>query len=417
VLETKMSSLIVAVLAVISGCARSDGARQTEREQRGDTLVLRHSGSGTWGSNARLNRTATFGAAEGNDTVTIGNVLAIAVAGDGRTYATDGQSRTVRVFDASLRAVALWGRDGSGPGELRNPDGGLAVLSDGRVVVRDPGNARLQLFGPDGQSVGTYRVIDAGLRTRDNFGVQGDTLLSRVVTEATGSIDQWRYGLARVAPDGRVLDTVALPTSALPKRALIARRGNNTAEVPLPFSPSSLAVWHPLGGFATAQGDAYAITWPRAGGTLRVERRVAPTPVRDDETAQERAYVTKGLQWLDPTWVWNGPDIPRTKPLLSQLFVGGDGSVWALREGDAEDREDPDYRPSDPSSVERRLQSRLAFDVFAADGAFLGSVAVPRDVRLRPQPAFDALGFVALEVDAAGVPRLSRFEVQRGGMP
>lgn len=416
-LDSKTSLIALAGAVVICGCAPGGDARQTERELRGDTLVIRHSGPGTWGNEARLDRTASFGTVEGGDTATIGNLVAIAVAGDGRTFATDGQLRSVRVFDASLRAIALWGRDGSGPGELRNPDGGLAVLSDGRVAVRDPGNARLQVFAPDGRSAGTPRVIDAGLRTRDNFGLQGDTLLSRVVTEALGPIDQWRYGLARVAPDGRVLDTIALPAPALPKRTLVARRGNNTAELPLPFAPSSLAAWHPLGGFAIAQGDAYAIAWPRAGGTLRVERRVAPTPVRDEEAAQERAYITKGLQWLDPTWAWSGPDIPRIKPVLSQLFVGRDGSVWALREGDAEDREDPDYRPNDPSSVERRLQSRLAFDVFAADGAFLGSVAVPHDVRLRPQPAFDARGFVALEVDAAGVPRLSRFDVQHSGAP
>jgi hypothetical protein len=82
-----------------------------------------------------------------------------------------------------------------------------------------------------------------------------------------------------------------------------------------------------------------------------------------------------------------------------------------LREGTAEDRDDPDYRPDDASSVERRLRSTLRFDVFDADGAFLGSVALPREVRLRPQPAFDARGFVALEIDEAGVPRLVRYGI------
>ena len=39
---------------------------------------------------------------------------------------------------------------GEGPGELNSPGGGLAVLTDGRVVVRDPGNQRLQVFSADG---------------------------------------------------------------------------------------------------------------------------------------------------------------------------------------------------------------------------------------------------------------------------
>jgi hypothetical protein len=399
--------------AVLLAAACTEGARAPDsmREQRGDTLVIVHRGAGTWGDSARLVRRATFGEADGSDTVTLGEIRAIAVGPSGRVFAVDGQHLAIRVFDADLKVVGLWGRDGAGPGELRNPDGGLAVLSDGRVVVRDPGNARAEVFSADGRSAASWRVIDAGLRTRENFGQHGDTLLSRVVVDYTGPINQWKYGLARIAPDGRVVDTVRVPPAELAAATLVARRGNNTAELPLPFAPTSLATWHPGGGFAVARGDRYAITWPRGDGLVRVERDVEPVVVLAAESAQERAYVTKGLQWLDPTWTWQGPDIPGTKPLLSQLFVGRDGSVWALREGTAEDRDDPDYRPDDASSVERRLRSTLRFDVFDADGAFLGSVALPREVRLRPQPAFDARGFVALEIDEAGVPRLVRYGI------
>lgn len=408
--------LLTLTAVAVAACDGSPSSEST-REVRGDTLVIREAGAGRWGDAARLVRRATVGEAEGDDTVALGGILAIAVGADGRTFATDGQRLSVRVFDAGLRPLALWGRDGSGPGELRNPDGGLAVLSDGRVAVRDPGNARLQVFAPDGTPSDEWRVVDAGLRTRDNFGLQGDTLLSRVVVSYEGPIEAWQYGFARIAPDGRVLDTIALPPAALAPATLVARRGGNTAELPLPFAPTSLAAWHPQGGFAVARGDRYAITWPRPEGLVRVERDIPATPVRADEMEQERAYVTKGLQWLDPSWTWTGPEIPRNKPALSQLFVGRDGSVWALREGEAEEREDPDYRPNDPSSVERRLRSRLFFDVFTAEGEFLGSVALPASVRLRPQPAFDASGFVALDVDDAGVPRLVRFEVETNTAP
>ncbi len=382
------------------------------REQRGDTLVLTYRGTGSWGPSASLERSSAFGEAEGNDTVTLGQIRALASGSDGRVYATDGQRLAVRVFDTDLNAVALWGRDGSGPAELRNPDGGLAVFSDGRVAVRDPGNARLQLFSATGASAGEWRVVDAGLRTRDNFGLQGDTLLSRVVVNAEGPIDAWEYGLARIAPDGRVLDTIVNPALRLPRRTLVARRGNNTAEIPLPFAASSLAAWHPNGGFSVANGDRYAITWPHANGLLRVERDVAPVAVSAAEAAQERAYATKGLQWLDPAWTWTGPDIPEQKPLISQLFVGIDGSIWALREGEAVDGEDPNYRPNDASSVERRLSSSRAFDVFRTDGDFLGSVALPTGMQLRPQPVFTSTSVIALEIDDAGVPRIVRYEVK-----
>ncbi len=405
-----LPTLIVLSLAACTGGESSPNG--VTREQRGDTTVLRYVGDGSWGAAATLEPAASVGEAEGSDSVTLGGILAIAIGDDGRVFATDGQRKSIRVFDASLKPIGLWGRDGAGPGELRNPDGGLAVLSDGRVAVRDPGNARLQLFAGDGSSAAEFRVIDAGLRTHDNFGLQGDTLLSRVVVDYTGPIDQWKYGFARLAPDGRVLDTLRLPESAFTAPSLVARRGNNTAELPLPFAPTSIALWHPGGGFLSARGDRYAITWPRADGFLRVEREVPATAVTAAEAAQERAYVTKGLQWLDPTWAWTGPDIPATKPFLSRVFVGTDGSVWALREGEAKDADDPDFEPNEPSSVERRLRSTLSFDVFSSDGEFLGTLAKPEALQLRPQPAFSLRGLVGLEIDTLGVPRLVRYDVK-----
>lgn len=400
--------LLPLLLAACAGVERRETSVDEIRAQVGDTLVVRTRSAGRWGDSARLVIDARFGESTGNDTTMLGNVIALATGADSRIYATDRQPVVIRVFDRTLRPIALWGRVGSGPGELRAPDGGLVAFADGRVVVRDPGNARAQLFDPSGRSAGEWRVIDAGLRTRDNFARQGDTVLSRIVITADGPIDAWTYGFVRIAPDGVVRDTVAFPTSSLPNARLVARQGNNTAELPLPFAPRSLWAWHPAGGFAVARGDRYAITWPTAAGFIRVERSVVAEPVTNAEAAQERAYVTKGMQWLDPSWTWTGPDVPRMKPVISALFTGSDGTVWALREGAAEQRADPDYAADDPFSVERRLQSRRSFDVFAADGTLLGSLDVPAAMQLLPAPIFHAAAIVALTLDADGVPRLVR---------
>ncbi|MCC7115486.1 MAG: hypothetical protein IT520_14000 [Burkholderiales bacterium] len=404
------------LLAAGVACAPADrDAPARTTVMAGDTLVIRWRGEGVWGAGARLVPEATFGAADGNDTVTLGGIVALAEGRDGRIFATDGQRRAVRVFDSTLRPVAIWGRDGRGPGELGAPDGGLAVLRDGRVAVRDPGNARIQLFGPDGAPAGQWAVIEPGLRTRDNFGISGDTLLSRVVTDNSGPIESWTYGLARVSGDGRVIDTIAIPVGRLPRATLVARRGGNTAELPLPFAPVSHATWHPAGGFAIADGDRYAITWPGGDGPLRVERDVAAVDVTSAESTQERAYVTKGLRWLDPAWTWTGADIPGAKPLISGLFAGRDGSVWVLREGGAVERDDPEFEPGDPASVDRRLRSRLTFDAFAADGALLGTVDVPADLQLRPQPVLSNDGLVGIAIDSLGVPSIVRFRIRREG--
>jgi hypothetical protein len=352
-----------------------------------------------------------FGIEAGSDTATLGEISALTLAPDGRVLALDANIPAVRVFDADLRPIAIWGRRGAGPGEFNGPDGGLAVLSDGRIAVRDPNNARIQLLGPDGRDAGSWGVISAQFRARTNFSRMGDTLLSRVVMDQNVSIDQWRFGLMRIAPDGRVLDTLLLPKSDLPTLTLKARRGGNNAELPLPWAPSGLWAWTPLGGFVVARGDRYAITWRDRGFLLRAERTVTPEPVTEAERAQEEAYATKGLQWLDPTWQWTGPAIPQTKPLIHQLLTGEDGRIWAVREGPAVEGNDPDYQPNEPSSVERRWRPTYRFDVFAPDATFLGTVAVPTGLQLRPAPVFSGDVLTGLEVDAEGVPRLVRYRV------
>ena len=52
---------------------------------------------------------------------------------------------TFRVFDSAGTYVETLGRGGEGRGEFEVPIG-LAV-SEGRVLVRDPANGRVQLFG------------------------------------------------------------------------------------------------------------------------------------------------------------------------------------------------------------------------------------------------------------------------------
>ncbi len=416
VASTLRAALCVVVGASATAACGDAGQPVVARTRAGDTTVVQYRGTPD-GLAATLRLTATFGAAEGGDTVALGRIAALAVGATGRVYALDAALPAIRVFDATLNAVAIWSRSGSGPGELRSTDGGLAVLADGRVAVRDPGNARLTLLDSTGRHAASYGVISAGLRTRDNFGRSGDTLLSRVVVDATGPIDEWQYGLARISPAGTIIDTVRAPTPTLPKLALVARARGNTAELPLPFAPRAHGVWHPAGGFAVARGDRYAVTWPSARGLVRVERDLPPVPVSSAEREQERDYVTKGLRWLDPGWQWSGPDVPERKPLVGGLLVGDDGAVWVLREGAAVEQDDPDFRPNDPSSVERRLRSALLADVFTADGDLIGQVTLPSGLRTLPTPVVSARGLVALLVDAEGVPRLTRFVLERDAAP
>jgi len=75
----------------------------------------------------------------------------LAFGSDGEVFVTDGYAATkVHRFDAGGRTVTSWGELGDRPGEFLNPHA-IWVLSDGRVVVVDRENNRLQLFTSDGQ--------------------------------------------------------------------------------------------------------------------------------------------------------------------------------------------------------------------------------------------------------------------------
>lgn len=82
----------------------------------------------------------------------------IAVSPDGqRIYITDTGNKRILGYDPQGARVALWGVEGTKPGEFIEPVG-IAVDADGRVVVADTGNRRLQIFTADGEFVEAVSV-------------------------------------------------------------------------------------------------------------------------------------------------------------------------------------------------------------------------------------------------------------------
>ncbi len=89
-------------------------------------------------------------------------VLPTGIAADlrGRLFVVDTDNRNtpgyapvfssrVQVFDEQGQYLTAWGSFGNGPGQFANPQA-VAALSDGRIVVADTRNNRLQVFAADG---------------------------------------------------------------------------------------------------------------------------------------------------------------------------------------------------------------------------------------------------------------------------
>jgi outer membrane protein assembly factor BamB len=77
------------------------------------------------------------------------HVLRAAVSPLGYLVVTD-RSQRVAEISATGRVLRSWGSEGTGPGQFRLQSGSLAVGSDGKIYVSDPGNARIQVFAPTG---------------------------------------------------------------------------------------------------------------------------------------------------------------------------------------------------------------------------------------------------------------------------
>jgi DNA-binding beta-propeller fold protein YncE len=75
----------------------------------------------------------------------------LAVAPSGDLYVTDGYGNArVHRFSAAGELVQSWGEPGVGPGEFNLPHG-VAVMADGRVMIADRENDRIQIFSPEGR--------------------------------------------------------------------------------------------------------------------------------------------------------------------------------------------------------------------------------------------------------------------------
>jgi hypothetical protein len=411
-----MRHLILLVSFLVGACAGEprEEAPQVERTRSGDTTVVRTLSGSVWTGPVRWRQDLSIGEVDGPSELVFGRIVALAVAEDGRILATDGQIPTVRVFAPDGTYLRSLGRRGKGPGELENPDAGLAILNDARVVVRDKGNARLQVYSPEGEPRDTWPVITGQYFNRRSFGVRGDTLLNPDLVNPTDPLPDWRLGLVRILTDGTVLDTLPIPDFGQRAHRFVARKGGNAAEIDLPFAPTEHWAWHPDGFLIHGVGNEYAVTLYRKDAPLRIERETEAAGVTSAERAQEEERVLNSMRWLDPSWRWNGPRIPPSKPFFSGLLTGTNGRIWVRRDGAAYEVEDPDFDPEDPFDTEIRWRQEQLLDAFEVDGTFLGTVVLPRNLDWRVPPVLTRDTMWAITRDEFGVQRIARFRLVFG---
>lgn len=353
---------------------------------------------------------------DAEDTTLFGDARDFEVGRDGRLFVYDAAAHRIFLFGPDGAHRRTIGRQGAGPGEF-SQNNGMQLLPDGRLAQLDSRNARLNFFSADGDFLESW-VIPAGFSTTN--GIRGDRsgalFLVRPVTPPRDGEILGRMGLVRLGAGGAFGDSTLAPDLRVPQVFYTATEkvGNNTnmsSTGPM-HAPRFLWALHPEGHLIAVNGARYEIEVSRPGVPLRIVRDASPVEVPEAERAWDEARITFNLRMTDPSWTFTGPAIPAVKPPIRELQVARDGRIWvrvstpSQRIPDAE-REAPIEGRAPPPL----FRDAVHYEVFAADGKFLGRVELP--IRSAWMDAEGDLVWV-LDRDSDGLPGVVRLRVVPG---
>ncbi|HEV2250997.1 MAG TPA: peptidyl-alpha-hydroxyglycine alpha-amidating lyase family protein [Candidatus Limnocylindria bacterium] len=163
----------------------------------------------------------------------------LAVAPTGDLYVTDGYGNArVHQFAPSGTLIRSWGAPGTGPGEFRLPHG-IAILPDGRVLVADRENDRIQIFDLAGAFVGEW--LDVQRPTHLAVGPDGLVYVTEL---------PWLRGQRSLRFGDVVADRYGRVTALTDDGEAVARWGGRPMGTPGAFTaPHGIAV--------DSRGDVY----------------------------------------------------------------------------------------------------------------------------------------------------------------
>ena len=356
-----------------------------------------------------------------------GDVRFVLPSPNGGVYVWDQSAISLREYDESGHFAREIGGRGDGPGEYRSANG-IVRLKDGRLVLWDPKNLRMTVYGSNGRSIGQWRHLST-------IGVDSWRGLLVDSSDAVYALGWFRAGdgLKEVSPSeregyivlderGQVRDSVLRPPS-LPRPSILVSRITSGAMIwdYVPFAAQPRWAISPLGYVVSGVGSRYAITLHRPNSPLRIERDISPTRVTSRERAAAEASIAADMRSVNRQWTWNGPAIPSVKSLFNDIRVSAEGRIWVERSLDSVIA-GPDPATSLPAIVAPRgsgtelvrqnaeaLETRSIFDVFSAAGYLLGTVQLPLGARVNYMSGDRVWGVYS---DSLGRPTVVRWRVE-----
>ncbi len=292
----------------------------------------------------------------------------------GAIAVVEASANEIRFFDAEGQHVRTVGRRGRGPGEFQVISGLFRTTGDS-LTAHDQVERRVTIFPIDGGAprVVRYDAVPGGRGSFAAFGALGDGRLL-LYNPGAGFRPDLEPGLQWVTSEIAALDPAdgtARIIARVPSRQQFILEGGDT-QVLAPAHGAIRAATDD--GFYWGTSDRYEIRFFDSGGTLRriLRRPVEPSAV---EPAMIEAWITANLEEVRRRE--GEAAVPRYRqryeagsfgdrvPLFDRAFVDGDDRLWV------------------GSSVWPEVRSAPSrWSIFAPDGAWLGDLEAPPQLRI-----------------------------------
>lgn len=294
------------------------------------------------------------------------NPQSLALATDGSVLVAESRPSVIKVYGPDGAYLRSIGGDGAGPGEFRVA--WIAVRGD-TLVVQDPMNARATIF--DWREGRLLRSVSTTCCYWSPIDVDGSgRAWLRQMAPLPDSSRSYGQAFIRLPLVGGPSDTVfAYERAGLPESPSWTLRmgGQARMSMPVPLTPQAHWIVEPTGGLLTGWSGEYSLRVSRDGrdSVAVFGRRWTAPPVSSAE--QDRLYdaAVASVAGNNPQWdavsvaaSFERGLMPSQRPSFEFLHADEAGRRWV--------------RLSQPDTT------RVAFDVFDAEGRWLDSLSVPR---------------------------------------
>lgn len=379
-MEPHKSAIAILLLAWVVGACSGEESRWagTITDSAGVTIVS-NPAEGIWNEAGRwtVEEDLRIGAVEADPEYQFGEIAIGGITTDsrGRIYVLDSHTQDIKVFSPEGEYLRALGGRGGGPGELRNAWYVLMGPGD-TLMVPDYGNQRVNLYSPGGSVAGSFSMpTEEGWRW--TFRASSSGLLTEQMRPVWWADDPGPDPMSVIvvrATDGTATDTLLkFPSGQM--------RSYETPGVSRLYYPEP--AWDLTDDRQLLFGvnDEYRISVYSLNGKLKriITKQHEPRPVTDRDIQVIRDY-------FEARWIRDGVPAERYArlhrrwqygeffPAFMALASGPAGTIWAQHA----------LPPSEMSETEvfslnfHEEWASRDWDVFDAEGRFLGVVTLPQ---------------------------------------